>query len=626
VNTRTITIGATIAVSPQLSNSIRGNYSIQNSNLLFHLDSFGGAVPPSTSFLAPGLANADKALLAFFIFDASNYFTGPDARNRTAQLNFADDLSFVRGAHQLKFGADYRAIYLDSRPAQSSLGYLSFTVQSFISTSTVFEILGQTANPTYLLAQSTSLYAQDTWKIAPRLSLTYGLRWELSPAPSPRRGSKLAAWENVNNPATLALAPFGTPLWGTTYTNFAPRVALAYSLTKKGDLVLRGGWGMYYDLASDSVGLLGQGFTTQASQASLFATVPLSNASTFIPPISLKPPFPTMTAGFAPDLKLPRSYQWNVALEKSFGGKQAVSLTYVAQAGRDLLRQEALNQPNSNFSGLFFLTKNDARSNYNALQLQYRRPLWSRLQALLNYSWSHSLDSASNDVVAAITGPVVSSANDYASSDFDVRHSFSGALTYAIPGAKNGILGQLSKDWSVDTVIVARSGFPFNATFPSSPNSIGPRPDLNPGQPFYVYGMNCAHVFGPIAQGGNGVLLAGQSCPGGRGLNPNAFNPTAPMGRQGTEGRNDIPGFGLTEVNLSLSRRFNFTERVNLQFRTDAFNVFNHPNFLNPFASVNGSFSSYLSGITLNKGLGGLNALFQEGGPRSLQLSLKLAF
>src|SRR5208337_775130 len=151
------------------------------------------------------------------------------------------------------------------------------------------------------------------------------------------------------------------------------------------------------------------------------------------------------------NLKLPRSYQWNVALEKSFAGKQVFTVTYMGQAGRDLLREQALFQPNPNFSGVFNLTENDARSNYNALQIQYRRPLSARLQALLNYTWSHSLDNASNDVVAGLANTVISAANDYASSDFDVRQSFSGAITYDVPGArKSGPLSHLTNGWSLD--------------------------------------------------------------------------------------------------------------------------------------------------------------------------------
>jgi hypothetical protein len=343
------------------------------------------------------------------------------------------------------------------------------------------------------------------------------------------------------------------------------------------------------------------------------------------------PPYPTDdSVGFDPNLKLPRSYQWNVALEKSFGGRQAISATYVGQAGRDLLRQEALYQPNANFSGAFELERNDARSNYNALQLQYRRPLAWRVQALFNYTYSHSLDNASNDVIAGLSNTVISAANDYASSDFDVRHSFSGALTFAVPSVgASGPLAVLTRDWSLDTVVVARTGFPFNPEV-SAPSLLGAnfiRPDLLPGQPFYLYGVHCAQVFGPVSQGGNGALQAGQVCPGGMGLNPAAFDSTTPAAenRQGTLGRNTIPGFGLTQVDLSIGRKFAITERVKVQFRADAFNLLNHPNFTNPTAGLSSPLA-LLSRSTLNTGLGGLNPIFQQGGPRSLQLSLRLAF
>jgi hypothetical protein len=294
---------------------------------------------------------------------------------------------------------------------------------------------------------------------------------------------------------------------------------------------------------------------------------------------------------------------------------------------RDLLRQEGINKPNANFSGAFDVTANNARSNYNALQVQYRRPLSSRIQALLNYTWSHSLDNASNDTIPAISSAVIAAGNDYGSSDFDVRHSFSGAVTYRIPSAgKDGPLAKVTKDWSIDTVIIARTGFPFNGSaLVAQLAGANPRANRVPGQPFYVYGSDCAHVFGPVSQGGNGVLQAGQSCPGGKGLNPAAFTVPA-AGQQGTEGRNDIPGFGLTEVDFSLGRKIAITDRVNLQFRTDAFNLFNHPNFSNPQAFI-GSGSFYLlSSSMLNQRIGGLNSLFQSGGPRSLQLSLKLSF
>jgi hypothetical protein len=622
INTRTITLGATMAINSQAADTFRANYSVQNASFVSRLDSFGGGIPPGLGVLAPGLPNAAGALVAFDAFDAGFYLTGPDAKNRATQLNFADDLALTRGTHQLKFGVDYRAIYFDFRPPQVNLAYLALSVSQLISTGQAFEVLGGIQRPAYFFAPSTSLYAQDSWKLTPRLTLTYGVRWEISPAPSARGRTTLASWENVNNPARLSLAPPGTQLWSTTYTNLAPRVGVAWSSTPAGDFVLRAGGGIFYDLASGTVGTLGTSFPNNVSRPSFFASLPLSDATTFLPAgFLLSPPFPNPSNGFAPDLKLPRSYQWNVALEKSFAGQQALSLTYVGQAGRNLLRQEGISQPNANFSGAFVLTRNDARSNYDALQLQYRRPLTNRLQALVNYTWSHSLDSASNDIVEALSNSVISAANDYASSDFDVRHSFSAGLTYAVPAvAREGLWAHVTGNWSLYSVIVARSGFPFNAVVPTAAIAgANPRPDLVPGQPLYLSGSACASFsqFVPVLNGG--------PCPGGKGLNPAAFSP-APAGQQGSEGRNDIPGFGLTQVDFSLGRRFPITERLNLQFRADAFNLFNHPNFTNPSGQVGIGPTTLLSASMLNHGLGGLNPLFQEGGPRSLQLSLRLDF
>jgi len=633
-NTQTVTVGVNMALSSRVFNALRGNYSTQNAGVSYALDSFGGAVPPDPNLLFGGVP-AGQAAAFFGPFDGTaQYSLGPNANNRTKQLNFVDDLSFTLGAHQLKFGGDYRAIFLDNVPVEHQLEYLILSVQDFISTGQVFGFITQTAPPARILSPSTSLYAQDNWKASRRLVLTYGVRWELSPAPQGLGSTTLASWLNVNNPSAITLAPAGTSLWHTTYGNFAPRLGIAYSLDQAGSMVLRAGAGVFYDLGVGESANLGREFPNAAANIFIpfLQPVPITNITSLLPTISSMPPYPSFgVQGFDPNLKLPRSYQWNVALEKLFGGRQAISATYVGQAGRNLLRQAALYQPNANFQGGFELTGNDARSNYNAFQLQYRRPLSSRVQALLNYTYSHSLDNASNDVIAGFSNTVISAANDYASSDFDVRHSFSGALTFAIPSlGTSGVLALLTRDWSLDTVIVARTGFPFNPTV-SAPSSLGDgsvRPDLVPGQPFYLYGAQCAQVFGPVSHGGNGALQAGQVCPGGMGLNPAAFDATTPVAenRQGTLGRNAISGFGLTQVDLSIGRKFSITERLNVQFRADAFNLFNHPNFTNPSGYLSGGPSYLLSPETLNTGLGGLNPIFQQGGPRSLQLSLRLAF
>jgi hypothetical protein len=610
VNTRTLTVNANMTFSGGLLNSLRANLSTQSSGLAYTLGSTQtyGAIPLDPSLLIAPL-NPSEVLTQFSTLDTTTqYYLGSDGRNRTRQLNLADDLALMTSSHQLKLGVDYRAIYLNETPVHYIVGASGNSVQDLLATGqgslSVAEYL-----PSSFVARSLSLYGQDTWQVSSRLVLTYGLRWEWSPAPTPRGNTTVTAWQNVNDPAAISLAPPGASLWSTTYGNFAPRIGLAYKLTDRGDLVLRAGAGAFYDLGLGAASNLGYSFPNSARTFSLSVGLPIGDVQPYLPTMSLQPPYSGVVSGFDPSLQLPRSYQWNVAVEKSFHDRQAITASYVGQAGRRLLRQSALYAPNADFTGDFLLTNNSAYSNYHALQLQYRRPLWEGLQVLANYTWSHSLDNASNDVVASLPGNVISASNDYGSSDFDVRHSFSGALTYQIPAAlKSGPISLLTRNWSIDAVLVARSGFPFNGVVilasPDPRMTARSRPDRVPGQPLW---------------------LSQPGAPAGKILNAAAFSvPTTP--RQGTERRNDIPGLGFDQIDLSVARRFALGERLKLQFRADAFNVFNHPNFTNPTAFVEFGAPFLQSMSMLNQGLGGLNPLFQEGGPRSLQLSFKLTF
>jgi hypothetical protein len=606
VNTQTFTLGVNMLFSNRTSNSVRANYSTQNSNFSEKLDSFGGAVPLDPKLLLGSLSSSDNAFF-FGIADATGFYSiGPNAKNVTSQLNFVDGVTVTNGAHQLKFGGDYRALNFNKNTFQNQLFYGAPTVQAFLSTGKANFLSAAAVVPGKILTQGLSLYGQDSWKVTRRLTLTYGLRWELSPTPSPQGTTTLSAWTNVDNPSAIALAPRGTPLWSTSYGNFAPRVGIAYNLTPKGDFVLRAGWGLYYDVGLGSVGDILSAFPNLASKFSVSVPLPITNVTSYLPVFSLQPPFPGVS-GFRPDMALPLSYQWNVALEKSFWGRNAILATYLGQAGRRLLRRDVIIRPNPNFSSTFELTGNGASSDYHSLQLQYRRPLSGRVQVLAGYTWSHSIDNASDDAVDSVSNFVFSGANDRGSSVFDVRNSFSGAISYSVPGVSGPKpLTLLTRDWSVDAIAVARSGFPFNASVLTviTGNTRGQRPDVVAGMPFWIYDANV---------------------PGGQRLNPAAFA-IPPATRQGSEGRNNIPGFAFTQVDLSIMRKFPVAERFSLQFRADAFNVLNHPNFSNPIALVGGSAAFLRSTRMLNQGLGGLNSLFQEGGPRSLQLSLKLTF
>lgn len=422
----------------------------------------------------------------------------------------------------------------------------------------------------------------------------------------------------------MTLAPRGTPLYDTTYGNVAPRVGIAYQVREAGNwiTVLRGGFGIFYDQGYGSIGGLSAYFPFNSAKiiapslcpsGAIGVCFPLSSQEAAPPAFSTTPPVVTI---FVADrnLKLPRTYQWNAALEQSLGSSQSISFTYVGAVGRDLLRTTILNNPNPDFITVY-LTDNTATSDYQALQVKFQRRLSHGLQALASYTFAHSIDIASTDAFTILNTPsTYANPNiDRGDSDFDIRHSFTAGVTYALPKPEwNKLAKATLSNWSVDAFVLARSAPPVNVV--GSLVVLGgaylyPRPNVVPGQPF--------ELFGP-------------QYPGGKIFNSAAFAEPAP-GTQGDFGRNVLRGFGATQADVAFQRQFALTEQLNLRFRAEFFNIFNHPNFGPPNSSLTSPLFGY-STQTLASSLGsggangGLNPLYQIGGPRSIQLALKLAF
>jgi hypothetical protein len=606
-NTQTLTVGVAMQLTPETVNALRLNYSRQSAYDTNALDSFGGAQPLQPSILMPTPLSPNNSSTPATIngVTAGQFILGKNSNNAETQANVVDDFSVGKGAHQFKFGVDYRNLFLSNgRPI--ILSYFFLNVQAVINGVDRFSQIINADNLN-LGFRATSLYAQDVWKMSPRFTLNYGLRWELNPAPYGRSGTVLGTFNNINDPQSLSPAASGTPLWSTTYGNFAPRLGFAYRLSSKGDMVLRAGWGVFYDLGTGAAADITDSYPNE--NRAILVNQPFPFAGLSLPPLPPTAPYPNLYL-FDRNLQLPYSQQWNVALERSFGADQAVSVTYVGQAGRRLLNNEASFAPSPLVSQFLQVTRNAGSSDYNALQVSFRRALSHNFQAIANYTWSHSIDEASGDNNGGIPLSISPLRLDRGNSDFDVRHNFSMALTYVIPAASShGFLGAVSRGWAVDGTFVARTGFPINVTTFQVAGLINPalvtatRPDLVPGQPIYI----------PDA-----------TAPGGKVLNRNAFViPTTP--RQGDLGRNAVHGFDFYQFDLSVRRKFPLTERIALQLRSDFFNVLNHPNFANPDGNLDDPTFGRSSQM-LNQGLGGLSPLYQMGGPRSVQLSLKLIF
>ena len=638
--TLTLTSGATYIPSPTVTADFRYNYSRNRGASSFAIDELGGGQRPPDSALFPVPFSSSDSLAFFFVaVNARNTIltSGKLVNNLQRQHNVVGNASVVSGGHQLKLGADYRRMNpsFGNRIYGQTVQFSGVLAANGAATpGTAVSGIAQiavinAAESNSAVFENISSYFQDTWKLSRRLTLTYGLRWEINPAP---KGEKeLISATGLDNPATFALAPLGTPLYETTYGNLGPRIGVAYNLREQTDsaTVIRGGWGIFYDLGSGFLGNAFNSFPYSRSRQIPSTPYPLTAAVAAPPPFNLDQVFTNTIFVADPHLKLPRTYQWNVTVDQSLGSNQVVSVAYVAAKGRDLLRLERYANPNPKFT-LVDVTRNTARSDYNSLQLQVRRRLSRGMQALASYTWSESQDNVSSDSVNLTPNERIDPEIDRGPSDFDIRHQFSAALTYNIPAPGSaGIARELLRDWSVDTIFTGRSAGPVNVVYSRNIGfgNFSFRPDLIEGIPLYIDDPN--------APGGRRFNNQVVVIPGNPRPQVGPFRPPV-ENRQGNLPRNFLRGFPIYQLDLAFRRDFRLKERLRLQFRTEAFNIFNHPNFADPnstlltgtSANTAFGFSQTMFGRSLGTGgaTGGFNPLYQIGGPRSMQFALKLMF
>jgi Carboxypeptidase regulatory-like domain/TonB dependent receptor len=616
------TVGFTQLIMPAVTNELRVNYSNHSVGAKYAMDDFGGATPISDSLLFPTGYSSTNGVFLLAITGVGQYGQGKQGTNEQRQVNLVDNLSVTWSAHQLKFGVDYRRL----SPRSDPFSYQQFVFFSGMTAAPGGSLSGtaafgqsSTLQSNALVSRNLSLYGQDTWKITPRLTVTYGLRWEINP---PLKGKDAAndpfTVLGLENPATMTLAPRGTPLYETTYGNVAPRVGIAWQLGKGRTWgpTLRAGIGVFYDLGQGSLGGVTSYFPYGASKTfPAPAPFPFSPQDAAPPAITVNPPVSTIVVA-DPQLKLPRSYQWNIALEQSIGSSQSLSVTYVGAIGRDLLRVTQLFNVNPNFE-FVSLTDNSATSDYHALQLKFQRRLSHGLQALASYTLSHSIDSASTDAFATYlnTPSAFATPNlDRGNSDFDIRQSFTAGVTYDLPSSvlSHKVIRAVLGGWSFNGFVLARSAAPVNvvgAIFSAAGTALAPRPNVYSGVPLELFGSGY---------------------PGGKIFNKAAFS-AAPTGQQGNFGRNVLRGFGATQADIAVQRNFRLDEKVALRFRAEFFNILNHPNFASPIGTLTNalfgrSTQTLANGLGSGGANGGLNPLYQIGGPRSVQLAVKLSF
>ena len=531
-----------------------------------------------------------SSLFRFAASGLGQVVSGRENDYRQPQWNIVENVALTVKSHQLHIGGDYRRM----APERLTAGGI-FTVMSD-SLADLLALRNIWVSETELVSnridmQELSLYVQDNWRPTSRLTLTPGLRWEFGPPPH-----SLYPIQRNRRPSDLFGPRPDPPLWQSRFTNFAPRLGVAYRLDESGRMVLRGGAGLYFD-------------SSLAAASDLLNGIPYSLWQ-------VASPYPETTGtmrslisyGFPEDLRLPKIWQWNVSVERSLTGADVLSVSYVGSSGRMLLRREVDGALGANLVRSASLT-NHGQSDYHGLQLQWRRRMARNVQVLASYSWSHSIDDASTDSVLHWAGDGFRALDDRGSSDFDARHVFSLAFRAESGARRHSAL----RNWSLQGFLRARTGFPINVQVSEA-----------------AMGATFANIFRPDLVPGANVWIDNPSAPGGRELNRAAFANPGGL-RQGTLGRNAVPGLGMAQTDLSLGREFSLSERHRFQLRLEAFNVFNTAQFGDPVrylaSPLFGQASSMLN-VMLGTGTpaSGLSPVFQIGGPRSVQATLRWRF
>ncbi|MGH9663245.1 MAG: TonB-dependent receptor domain-containing protein, partial [Bryobacteraceae bacterium] len=477
---------------------------------------------------------------------------------------------------------------------------------------------------------NTSLFVQDDWKISRRVTLNLGLRWELNP-PYTSAGGALATFQAGVQSRRYATAPLGTLYPGdpgipdgiapTVYTNFAPRLGIAYDVFGNGKTAIRAGYGVFY-----AVGMIN--LTSNLQNQPFIVDLTLNGTPNLVDPWKGASPYPYTLNPASPIFTLPVTanylgenagspnvQQYNFSVQQQISPEMTVQAAYVGNTSRKLYLQRDANAPvyipggstASNVNsrrpylpgtfGAIYETETAANADYNSLQLTFTRRFSRGFSVLANYTFSKSMDILSDDPTGPSSNSFVNANNlalDRAVSNFNIPHSFSLSWVWEAPQVKYaGWIGkQVLSGWQLNGIMTARTGQAMNVTSGKDTNLDGnnnDRPDLT----------------------GDVALSGGRS----RAEQINEFFNTAAFvsaaGLYGTAGRNPLYGPGSVNWDLSAFKEFVLHENHHLQFRADFFNVFNEVNFGNP----NGTLSSPKFG-----------QITSAGSPRILQFGLKYLF
>ncbi|HZR67331.1 MAG TPA: TonB-dependent receptor [Terriglobales bacterium] len=652
---------------------------------------------PSSIGLNVGSGLADEGLPIILVGGFAQLgSTSGDPRGRVDSNNqLLDNFSWKMNKHDLKFGFEFRRTTIRQYFDKYFRGKITFDdLPSFLSGTidqgfgATFQYSGNSLRHT--AENSTGLYFQDTYRLTPRLTLNYGLRWDYFGVVSEKNNlfSNATSFDAANQTFTLTQVGQGglSRLYEPDYRNFAPRFSLAWDMSGQGKTVLRAGWGMFYDAFSQDF------FLGHLPYPPFYDPGPAYNPvgpAQIIPSVSSgsnviaagQPIFNTPgCANFECDsfvvdrhTRTPYMENYNLNLQHQLSNKMALQIGYVGSQGHRLFQFVDLNQPTQaaitahdlgcgcsdsygverTYGGQFGLSnpyttvyllqeQATARSNYNALQTSLRVNGWRGVTSIVNYSWSHSQDTASDgeDFEPNASQPYDSNRPnlEYGNSNFDVRNRFTWIFGYELPASGSS---KLRNGWGFTSALTLQSGQPFqmNYNFEDDFSGAGEgidRPDVvgpivyHKGDPSNYVDLSAFAIPCTILPGSTNATITGSAAdcvPGTRHF--------------GNERRNSLVGPAYKNWDLAIYKNTAITERLSMQLRAEFFNIVNHPNFASPFLplfiadpgqqgfTLNSSnrevgAGGFALGATGDVGIG--NPFLGGGGPRGIQLAAKFTF
>jgi Carboxypeptidase regulatory-like domain len=603
----------------------------------------GGGPNPGYQPVAAARAGNSAPIISPSGYGGLGNSRGEPQVRREHGIENVGNVSWLRGKHSFKFGIDvidHMISETDTPPSQSAFGRFNFdgnftnnpaspTGTGNAMASMLLGFPTQTAKDYFIpgtahvLSTEYNYYALDDWRITRKLTLNLGLHYEID---TPYHEAH-NFWVNFN-PVTAAVEVAGqngvskAVGWNTDYGSVGPRIGFAYGYDAK--TVVRGGYGVFFDPQTQAGTTIRQqrqwpfDLIYIITPGSLFPQNTVSQGFVSIgdiPPSVLAAPYGTLK-GIAPNFKNASGQQYNLSVQRQLTGRSTFTASYVGSTGRHLSWINPIDQPSPgagaiqarrpyntqypNVTAISYLMS-VGTSNYNSLQLSFQQRLTAGLFLTANYVWSHAFDNSSFD--GGADGPIPQDPTnrnaDWASSDSDIHNRVNIYGTYELPFGPGKALFNgnsfvnrfLLGGWQVNGIFVGQSGLPFTVTTSGTATNTGAsasRANVVPGVPQYPSSKSVSQWFNPAAFSV-----------------PTAYN-------WGNSKRNILRGPDEINVDSSAEKKFPITERTNLLFRFEAFNMFNHPQFQIP------------ASVIATSGVGSITTTSNTA--RQLQLALRLTF